>query len=97
MLFALTAYDHPNSLDLRRATRATHLDYWKALGAAVNFGGPLLGPSGDPVGSILIFAAGDQDAAEAIAAADPYVKAGLFATTAIHPFRTVFRDGAFLG
>jgi uncharacterized protein YciI len=97
MLFALTAYDKPGSLDLRRATRDEHLDYWKTFGAGVSYGGPLLGPSGDPVGSVLIFTADDQNAAEAIAAADPYVKAGLFATTAIHPFREVFRAGTFLG
>lgn len=97
MLFALTAYDKPDSLELRRSTRAAHLDYWKTFGAAVEYGGPLLGPSGDPAGSLLVFAADDQNAAEAIAAADPYVKAGLFAATAIHPFRVVFRDGVLLG
>ena len=97
MLFALTAYDKPDGLELRRATRAAHLDYWKALGAAITCGGPLLGPSGDPVGSLLIFEAADRDAAEGMAAADPYVKAGVFATTAIHPFRLVFRDGELLG
>lgn len=97
MLFALTAHDRPDSLELRRATRATHLDYWKRRETPPNYGGPVLGPSGDPVGSILIFEAADQNAAEAIAAADPYVKVGLFAATSIQPFRVVFRDGVLLG
>ncbi|MBV9748721.1 MAG: YciI family protein [Acetobacteraceae bacterium] len=97
MLFALIYTDKPGSLSLRQATRPAHLDYLRAREAAVQFGGPLLDPDGNPCGSLLIVEAADRAAAEAIAAGDPYVKAGLFESTVIRPIRQVARDGKLAG
>ena len=49
---------------------------------------------GQQIGSILIIDVADRAAAEEFAATDPFVEAGLFASTYIAPFRSVFKDGA---
>ncbi len=85
MLYAVICKDKPNSLDLRLATRPTHLEYLKAGGPI--FSGPMLGEDEkSPIGSLLVIEAADRAAAEAWAAADPYAKAGLFESVEIRPF-----------
>ena len=91
MLFVITCLDKPDSLAIRQAARPAHLDYAGANG--IVFGGPLLDEAGQPIGSMLVIEAADNAAAKAFAAADPYAQAGLFASTAIHPWRFVFKDG----
>ncbi len=92
MLFAIICTDKPDSLALRQATRAAHLAHAAAHG--IMFGGPLLDPAGQPCGSLLVIEAESHAAAAAVAAADPYAVAGLFAETTVRGFRTVFKDGA---
>ncbi len=94
MQFAITCLDQPNSLALRQATRAAHLEHAAAHGVVL--GGPLLDSAGSPIGSLLIVQADTREQAEQIAAADPYAQAGLFASVTIHGFRTVLRDGVLL-
>lgn len=97
MLFAISCTDKANSLDLRLATRPTHLAYLEGLIGSLVLVGPVLDGEGKPAGSLLVVEAADQAAAEAIAANDPYAKAGLFETVSVKPFRAVFKDGAKLG
>ena len=96
MLFAVTRHDKPNSLDLRLSERPTHLGYLETVLDKIMYGGALLDDTGKQVGSILIIDVVDAAAADAFAIADPYVDAGLFATTSIQRFRLVFKDGAWL-
>ncbi len=56
-------------------------------------GGALLDAEGKPCGSLLVVDVADRAAAEALAAGDPYAKAGLFESTVIRPFRQVYKDG----
>ena len=91
MLFVITCLDKPDSLALRQSTRPAHLDY--AAAHKVMFGGPLLDETGKPLGSMLVIDAADHAAAAVWASEDPYAQAGLFASTTIHAFRTVFKDG----
>ncbi|WP_372622888.1 YciI family protein [Falsiroseomonas sp.] len=93
MLFAITCTDKPGALELRMATRPAHLEHLKAHEAALVLVGPLLDPAGQPCGSLLVVEAADRAAAEALAAGDPYAKAGLFESVVVRPFRTVFKDG----
>lgn len=90
-LFVVECLDKPDSLPLRLATREAHLAYLEKLGPQiVRLGGPLLSSDGQtPIGSLLIFAAADRAAIEAILAADPYTQAGLFAQVKITPYRRV--------
>lgn len=97
MLFAIVCTDKPSSLELRLATRATHLAYLQAYAEKLVQGGPLLDGDGRPCGSLLIVDMNDRAEAEALAAGDPYAKAGLFEGTVIRPFRTVFKDGKAVG
>ncbi len=93
MLFAIINTDRPGGLDLRLATRPTHLAYLSMYAACIVHGGPILDLDGRPCGSLLIVDVEDRATAEGFAASDPYAKAGLFESTIIRPFRTVFRDG----
>lgn len=92
MIFALICKDKPGSLDVRLANRPAHLDYLNGLNGkgALKFAGPLLGDDGTPVGSLVAIEVETRAAAEAIAEADPYAKAGLFAGVEIHPWNWVF-------
>jgi uncharacterized protein YciI len=93
MLFALICTDRPGSLDLRLATRPTHIAYLQTYQHRLIHAGAMLDLDGRPCGSILIIEAEDQAAAEGFAAADPYAKAGLFESTVVRGFRTAFKDG----
>jgi uncharacterized protein YciI len=94
MIFAISCTDKPNSLELRMATRPTHLAYLQEHMAKFVLVGPVLDAESKPCGSLLVVEAADQAEAEAFAAGDPYAKAGLFETVSVRPFRTVFKDGA---
>jgi uncharacterized protein YciI len=91
MLFAITCLDKPDSLELRLATRPSHVDYLAANNLVL--AGPLLDDAGKPCGSLLLIEAADHAAAAVFAADDPYAQAGLFASTTIRPYRIVFKDG----
>jgi uncharacterized protein YciI len=87
MLFALTCLDKPGSLQVRLDNRPAHLDYLNGSGC-VQFAGPFI-EDGAPVGSLVVIEAADRATAEAFAAADPYARAGLFASITIREWRKV--------
>ena len=93
MLFTLICTDKPGGLATRQATRPAHLDYLRGHEAALQFAGPMLDLEGNPCGSLFVIDVPDRAAAEALAANDPYAKAGLFESTVIRPVRQVARDG----
>ncbi len=93
MLFAIICTDRPASLDTRLATRAAHIAYLTTYADRVVQAGPMLDTDGRPCGSLLLVDVADRSAAEGFAAGDPYGRAGLFESTIIRPFRTVFKDG----
>jgi hypothetical protein len=86
MLFVLNAIDKSNSLELRKATRDAHFAFVKETGA-VRLGGPFLDAKGDMAGSMIIFEAADLEAAKAWHGKDPYVKAGLFQSSDVRPWK----------
>lgn len=96
MLFTLLCTDKPGSLDLRMATRPTHLAYLQSCKAMLIQAGPMLDLEGKPCGSVFILEAESRAAAEAFAAGDPYARAGLFESSVVRGFRSVFKDGAEL-
>jgi hypothetical protein len=81
-LFALIGRDGPLGLERRALHRTAHLAKLAPLAAAgrVRFVGPLLGEGGAPCGSLVVFEAADLAAARTIAASDPYVVHGVFAS-----------------
>ena len=84
-LFALTCIDKPNGLSVRMAAREEHLAW--AKDQPLTIAGPFLDAAGDMCGSLLIVEVADLAAAKALNAADPYTKAGLWASVDIRPFR----------
>jgi uncharacterized protein YciI len=90
-IFHVTAFDKDGSGELRRAVRADHLEFARGLGARLKLGGPLLSEDGEAmIGSVLVIEAEDRAELDALLAADPYVKAGLFKQVDIRPYRIVF-------
>lgn len=91
MLFIITAYDKPDSLPLRMATRPAHFEYARATGA-VKLGGPFLDANGNMAGSMIVIEASDIAAAQTWAANDPYAKAGLFAGSDIRAWKPTYNE-----
>ena len=92
MLFALLCTDKPGSLDLRMSVRPDHLKYLDSLCTALKAAGPFTNDEGQPTGSLVIIEAADRAGAEAIAANDPYAKAGLFAAVEIRPWKWLIKN-----
>ncbi|MFM2279261.1 MAG: protein YciI [Pseudomonadota bacterium] len=92
MLYAMICQDKPGALQLRLDTRPTHVDYLNGLNAAgtLKFAGPFLDGEGKPNGSLVVVEAETIEAAKAIADADPYAKAGLFASVEVRAWNWVF-------
>lgn len=94
MLFAVICADKPGHLNLRMETRPPHVEWLNGLNAAgqLKIAGPFLDADGKPCGSMLLIAADDIEAAKALAAQDPYAKAGLFEAVEIKPYNWVFNN-----
>jgi len=92
-LFVFHGLDKPGGLELRKATRQSHLDWIASLAPIVKIGGPMLADDGaTPVGSMLVIEADMLDAAKALLAQDPYALAGLWASTSIRPFNWLIKQ-----
>ena len=85
-LFAITARDKPDHLELRMSTRDSHLVHLRALGERLHAAGPLLDGEGRPCGSLIVAQMADEAEARAFADADPYAKAGLFGAVDVSPW-----------
>ena len=89
-LFAMIAKDKPGSGELRASSRPVHLEHLKAMGETLVMAGALMGPDGNPEGSLLVLEADSLEAATATFTADPFVAAGLFSSVDIKPWRIAF-------
>jgi uncharacterized protein YciI len=95
MLWSVYCLDKPDSATLRQSTRPTHLAYLESYADRIVYGGALLAEDGQTVaGSLLVVNLPDRAAAQAFSDGDPYTKAGLFKSVAIHPTRKVFVNAA---
>ena len=93
MLYALICTDKPNSLALRMANRPEHLAYLQSLGETLAFAGPFTEPDGVTMnGSLVVVETATLEAARKIAAADPFAKAGVFASVEIRPWLWTFNN-----
>ena len=100
MYYAILARDKANSLSDRLAVRPAHLDRLRQLqdeGRLLLAGPHPVVDSEDPgesgfSGSLIVAEFPDLAAARDWAAADPYVKAGVFEDVSVKPFRKVFPE-----
>jgi len=88
MRFVLVCLDHPNALQTRVENRAAHLAHIDASGV-VEQAGPFIDAAGQMCGSLIVLGVQTRVEAEAWAAADPYAKAGLFASVMIQEWKRV--------
>lgn len=91
-LYAFIGRDAASVSELRKTHRPAHLERLEDLASAgkIPHAGPLLGPDGNPLGSLILFEAEDLPSARAFAAEDPYVLGGVFASHEVHETRVVF-------
>lgn len=98
MWYAIFGNDVPDSLEKRKAARPAHLARLETLQNAgrLLLAGPFPsvdaadpGPAGFS-GSLIVAEFSSLAEAEAWAAADPYVSAGVYAQVAVRPFKKVF-------
>ncbi len=85
--YVLICRDKPGALDLRMATRETHLAWVGENMANVVRAGPILDEAGGMAGSLFVLTAETRAEVEAFTAADPYSKAGLFESVEILKWR----------
>jgi uncharacterized protein len=88
MRFALVCLDRPNALQTRVENRAAHLDHIQTSGV-VEQAGPFIDAAGQMCGSLIVLGVATRAEAEAWAEADPYAKAGLFASVMIQEWKRV--------
>lgn len=93
MLFAIVAIDRPGRLERRKATRPAHLEFLANSADRVRAAGAFLAEDGTPTGSLLIVEADTLADAEAMVAADPYTKAGLFESVTVRAWKYVIGTG----
>lgn len=89
MLFVLYAVDKPSSSALREKNRPAHIAHVEKHKNHVVTAGPLLANDGVSAGALYILDFPNQSAAQTFIGEDPHVKAGLFQTIALWPFRKV--------
>jgi uncharacterized protein YciI len=96
MIYVFTCKDKAGHLQVRLENRPAHVAYLNELNAAgrLKFAGPFLDADGKPCGSLVAVEAADLAAAQAMAANDPFAKAGLFESVQIQPWNWVFNNPA---
>jgi len=91
MLFVFHLLDKPAAADLRTSVRPEHKAYLAAAAERIAFAGPLLSDDGSAmVGSLLVLDFPDREAARAWLAAEPFTRAGLYASTSLLAFNNLW-------
>jgi len=86
----MIARDRPGTGDKRAATRPVHMDHLTALGENLVLAGALMGPDGNPEGSLLVLEAASLEEATTRLMADPFVEEGIFGSIEVKPWRVAF-------
>jgi uncharacterized protein len=87
MIFSFILLDKPHAAELRQRVRPEHKAYLAAVSDAIAFAGPLVADDGQTMlGSLLAIDFPSRDAAHAWLADEPFMRAGLYASTTVHAF-----------
>ncbi len=88
MLFMIYCLDKPNSSLLRMENRPAHFKYIDETVNIIRAGGPILAENNETmIGSLVVVECNSVEDARQWSDNDPYVKAGLFQSREIRPFR----------
>ncbi|KWR90689.1 YciI family protein [Cupriavidus sp. IDO] len=97
MLHVFHMIDKPGVGELRLRVRPEHKGYLRAVENQIAFAGPLLAEDGETmVGSLLVIDFPSIDAARRWLAEEPFTRAGVYATSAIHAFSNMWPQKAGL-
>ena len=87
MYFVISCIDKQDHGEVRRRNRPAHLEYLDKSRDSVKLAGPYVKEDNSAMtGSLIVLEAANMGAARAFASADPYAKAGLFASVDIRPW-----------
>jgi uncharacterized protein YciI len=89
----MIGHDGPNGSYLRDENRDEHVAYIAGLDrdGRIQLAGPIRSESDEhSVGVVIVFTAPGMEEARAVVEADPYVRAGVFASITVAPFKRVF-------
>ena len=90
-MYAIVCFDRPGSAALRDKHRAAHQDFLKKHSSRVVFGGPLkTTPDGPSTGALIVVNCATREEAEALIAADPFYRGGVYESVAVRAFKQVF-------
>jgi uncharacterized protein YciI len=90
MQFMAYCLDRPGALEVRMANRPKHVEYLTSYNDKIVYAGPLLDDKDNMMGSLLVLDLADRAAMDAFLKNDPYAKAGLFQSVAVHSVRKAF-------
>jgi uncharacterized protein len=91
MLFAFILLDKPAAAELRASVRPEHKVYLAAVQQRIAFAGPLTHDDGATMlGSLLVIDFESRAAAHAWLAGEPFMRAGLYASTTVHAFQNLW-------
>ncbi|TDD20887.1 YciI family protein [Actinomadura sp. KC06] len=92
--YVVLCRDVPDSAVLRRSVLDEHRRYVDERADLIKLSGPLLGPDGTTRrGQLFVLDVPDRQSAEAFISADPFTRAGVFATVDIDPLLPIFGNG----
>lgn len=87
MIYTFTLIDKPGSADLRQRVRPEHKAYLAGVADRMAFAGPLTHDDGvTMIGSLLAIDFESREAASAWLSAEPFTRAGLYASISIYAF-----------
>jgi len=91
MLFALHLIDRFGAADIRARLRPEHRAYIAQFAERIAFAGPLLSDDGQtPAGSLIVMEFDTRAAVHDWLRDEPYTRAGLYGSVAIHAFNNLF-------
>ncbi len=87
MIYCLILMDKPGAGELRQRVRPEHKAYLAAVAERIAFAGPFTTDDGQQMlGSLLAIDFESREAANAWLAAEPFTRAGLYASTSVQAF-----------
>lgn len=95
MLYSITLIDKPGAQALRQEKRPEHKAYLGTVADRIAFAGPLLADDGTTmIGSLLVIDFPSRQAAQDWLAAEPFTKAGVYASTLVYAFQNLWPQKA---
>ena len=95
MIYTLILMDKPGATELRQRVRPEHKAYLAAVADRIAFAGPFTTDDGQQMlGSLLAIDFPSREAAQSWLAAEPFTRAGLYASSSVHAFSNLWPQKA---